>query len=47
MYASLLEGGSYETTLSAYDWVEWDELDEAECLEADRCYKLLMGGTLE
>jgi hypothetical protein len=42
MYAPLLEDGSYETAGSAYDWVEWDELDEAECLEADRCHKLLL-----
>lgn len=42
MYAPLLKDGSYETTLSAYEWVEWDELNEAQCLEADRCHKLLM-----
>lgn len=42
MYAPLLSDGSYETTYSAYDWVEWDELDEKTCLEADRCHKLLL-----
>jgi len=45
MYAPLLEDGSYETTLGAYDWVEWDELDESQCLEADRCHKLLLADT--
>ena len=42
MYAPLLPDGSYETAGSAYDWVEWDELDEDQCLEADRCHKLLL-----
>lgn len=42
MYAPLLSDGSYETTYSAYDWVEWDELDEKTMLEADRCHKLLL-----
>lgn len=45
MYAPLLEDGSYETALSAYDWVEWDELSETQCLEADRCHKLLLADT--
>jgi hypothetical protein len=27
MYAPLLSDGSYETAGSAYDWVEWNELD--------------------
>lgn len=42
MYAHLLSDGSYETTYSAYDWVEWDELDEDELIEADRIHKLLL-----
>jgi hypothetical protein len=42
MYAYLLPDGSYETAGSAYDWVEWDELDEDELVEADRCHKLLL-----
>jgi len=42
MYAPLLSDGSYETTYSAYDWVEWDELDENELHEADRIHKLLL-----
>jgi len=42
MYAPLLPDGSYETAGSAYDWVEWDELDEDELREADRCHKLLL-----
>lgn len=42
MYAPLLSDGSYETTYSAYDWVEWDELDDDELKEADRCHKLLL-----
>jgi hypothetical protein len=42
MYAPLLPDGSYETAGSAYDWVEWDELDEDQLREADRCHKLLL-----
>jgi hypothetical protein len=42
MYAPLLPNGSYETAGSAYDWVEWDELDEDELIEADRIHKLLL-----
>ena len=42
MYAPLLSDGSYETAGSAYDWVEWDELDEDVLVEADRCHKLLL-----
>jgi hypothetical protein len=42
MYADLLSDGSHETTYSAYDWVEWDELDEDTLMEADRCHKLLL-----
>jgi len=43
MYAPLLEDGSYETAGAAYDWVEWDELDEDAQIEADRIHKLLLG----
>ena len=42
MYAPLLSDGSYETTGSAYDWVEWDELDADVLEEADRIHKLLL-----
>jgi hypothetical protein len=42
MYADLLPDGSYETAGSAYDWVEWDELDGDILAEADRIHKLLL-----
>jgi hypothetical protein len=42
MYADLLPDGSYETAGSAYDWVEWDRLDDDNLVEADRCHKLLL-----
>lgn len=42
MYAPLLSDGSYETTYSAYDWVEWDRIDEDMLEEADRCNKALL-----
>ena len=42
MYAPLLSDGSYETAGSAYDWVEWDELDPDVLEEADRIHKLLL-----
>jgi hypothetical protein len=42
MYAPLLSDGSYETTYSAYDWVEWDRIDEDMLEEADRCHKALL-----
>lgn len=42
MYAPLLSDGSYETAGSAYDWVEWDELDDDNLAEADRCHKILL-----
>jgi hypothetical protein len=42
MYAPLLPDGSYETAGSAYDWVEWDELDDDILEEADRIHKLLL-----
>jgi hypothetical protein len=43
MFAPLLPDGSYETAGSAYDWVEWDELDEDALIEAERVHKLLLG----
>jgi hypothetical protein len=42
MYAPLLPDGSYETSGSAYDWVEWDRLDGDILAEADRCHKILL-----
>ena len=42
MYAPLLPDGSYETAGNAYDWVEFDRLDDDELKEADRCHKLLL-----
>jgi hypothetical protein len=42
MYADLLPDGSYETSGSAYDWVEWDRLDDDILAEVDRCHKLLL-----
>jgi hypothetical protein len=42
MYAPLLSDGSYETSGSAYDWVDYDCLDESTLIEADRCHKLLL-----
>ena len=40
-YAPLLSDGNYETAFSAYAEVEWDELDEENVTEADRCCKML------
>ena len=42
MSAPLLSDGSYETTYSAYDWVEFDRLSDEQLTEADRCHKLLL-----
>lgn len=46
MYAPLLEDGSYETALSAYDFVNWecfDVFNDRDILdEAARCHKLLL-----
>ena len=42
MYAPIYSDGSIETTYSAYDWVEWDELDDDVLREADRVHKLLL-----
>ena len=46
MYAPLLEDGSYETAGSAYDWVEWDDLEGNILEEADRIHKLLLQDVL-
>ena len=40
-YHPLYSDGSYETAFSAYEVVEWDELDEENVTEADRCVKML------
>jgi len=40
-YAPLLSDGTYETAFNAYEVVEWDELDEENVTEADRCCKML------
>ena len=42
MVAPIYENGSIETTYSAYDWVEWDEIEPDVAEEADRCLKLLL-----
>lgn len=46
MYAPLLPDGSIETTLGAYDFVEWESFDvfnDRDILEeAARCHKLLL-----
>ena len=40
-YHPLNSDGSYETAFSSYAEVEWDELDEENVIEADRCVKML------
>ena len=40
-YHPLNSDGSYETTFSAYSEVEWDQLDEENVIEANRCVKML------
>jgi len=42
MYHPLYKGGIMETNRAAYDYVEWDCLDDDVEQEADRCYKLLL-----
>jgi hypothetical protein len=42
MYAPLLVDGSYETTYSAYAFVEWDLIEEDVVEEAARCHRLLL-----
>ena len=41
MYHPLYADGTQETNRGAYEYVEWDELDEDVLAEADRCDKLL------
>ena len=41
MYHPLYADGTYETNRGAYEYVEFDELDEDVLEEADRCYALL------
>jgi|TARA_R100000951_G_C2607525_1_gene170144 hypothetical protein len=41
MYHPLYSSGDYETNRGAYEYVEWDELDDEVLSEADRCYQLL------
>ena len=47
MYHPLYADGRYETNRGAYDWVEWDQLDDDVLEEADRCYKLLRDDEIE
>ena len=42
MYHPLLSDGSVESNRGAYEYVEWDELDDDALSEADRCHKLLL-----
>jgi len=42
MYHPLFANGDMETNRAAYDYVEWDCLDDDVEQEADRCYKLLL-----
>ena len=41
MYHPLYSNGDIETNRGAYEYVEWDCLDDDVYDEADRCYKLL------
>ena len=41
MYHPLYKGGLIETNRGAYDYVEWDCLDDDVYDEADRCFNLL------
>ena len=41
MYHPLFADGSMESNRGAYEYVEWDELDDDVLEEADRCYALL------
>ena len=42
MYHPLLSDGNVESNRGAYEYVEWDELDDDTLAEADRCHKLLL-----
>ena len=41
MYHPLYSNVDYETNRGAYEYVEWDYLDDEELIEAERCYNLL------
>ena len=41
MYHPLYADGTYETNRGAYDWVEFDTLEDDALEEADRCFALL------
>lgn len=42
MYAPILSDGSAESTYSAYNYVDWDSIDENIAKEAARCHRLLL-----
>ena len=42
MYHPLLSDGNVESNRGAYEYVEFDELDDDTLEEADRCHKLLL-----
>ena len=46
MYHPLFMNGDMETNRAAYEYVEWDELDDDVYEEADRCYNLLREAVL-
>ncbi len=46
MYHPLFMNGDMETNRAAYEYVEWDELDDDVYEEADRCYQLLREAVL-
>ena len=48
MYAPMYADDSYETTLSAYDYVDWDCIeDDHNCItEAKRCQELLLTNSI-
>ena len=41
MYHPIFANGDIESNRGAYEYVEWDELDDDVLEEADRCYALL------
>ena len=41
MYHPLYSNGDIETNSDAYEYVDWDCLDDDVLIEADRCYNLL------
>ncbi len=42
MYAPMYADGSYETTYSAYTFVEWDLIEKDVAEEAARCHRILL-----